>query len=199
MKKFIIIISIVLGSLCILGVSAYFIVKSFINQSSPTLSITYPSKTSYYVGEASDFSDLKVEIFDKKYIEIDDYTIEGFDSSKVCVNQKITITVDYKNQLYYGYFYVNINEIPKPNVSLVKIELSSLPNKIEYHIGEVFNPEGGILKLIYSDQSTKKINLLREYVSGFDSSKVNENLVLTITYQENGMVYTTTLNIKVVD
>lgn len=199
MKKAIIIISSIIGVLLIASLSLFLIFRNALNQTSPTLSITYPSKTSYYVGEAYNFDDLKVEIFDKEYIEIEDYTIEGFDSSKPVENQKITITVVYENKSYYGYFHVTIKEIPTINPSLSKISLSKLPDKLVYKVGEYFNPDGGVLSLIYSDDSIKKINLLRSYVTGFDSSKANEELVLTIRYEEKGVVFTTTFTVKVVE
>ena len=199
MKKVIIIISSIIGVLLIASISLFLIFRHTLNQTPPTLSITYPSKTSYYVGEAYDFSDLKVEIFDKEYIVIEDYTIEGFDSSKPVENQKITITVVYENKNYYGYFHVNIKEIPSVNPTLTEIALSKLPDKLEYKIGEYFNPDGGVLNLIYSDGSIKKVNLLRSYVVGFDSTQANEELVLTIQYQEKGVVFTTTFTVKVVE
>ena len=166
---------------------------------SPTLTVTYPVKTSYYVGDKPDFSDLKVQIYDKKYIEITDYEVAGFDSSKAVSEQKITITVIYKEKTYNAYFYVEIKAIPEPNPVLLRIELSSLPAKVEYKIGENFNPDGGIITLYYSNDSTKKINLLRSYVSGFDSSTSNDNLVLTVSYTELGVIYITTFSVRIVE
>lgn len=197
-EKVIIIISSIVGVLLVIGIAGFFILRNLISHSTPTLSITYPNKTLYYVGEAANFNDLKVQIFDEEYIEINDYQITGFDSSKAVESQKINITVLYEGNYYYGYFYVTIKEVPKPNPTLVEIVLSKMPNKIEYKIGESFNPDGGILNLVYSDGSLKKVNLLRSYVLGFDSTVPNDNLVLTITYEELGILYSTTFSVRVV-
>ena len=56
------------------------------------------------------------------------------------------------------------------------------PTKLTYNIGEALDVTGGVVNLVYSDQSTGSVPLTLDMCSGFDSSKAGTKTV-TVTYE----------------
>lgn len=77
------------------------------------------------------------------------------------------------------------------------LAIEMLPNRVEYYVGESFDPTGIRVQVITNAQSeTYFINDISKLTfSGFDSSVVNEAVPVTVSY--NG--FTTTFNVSVVE
>lgn len=93
-------------------------------------------------------------------------------------------------------FTVQIVALPTPVKTLSAVEVEILP-KTEYKVGESLDTSGGVLKLIYTDGSVYRIDLLNRFVSGFSSQEPNDALVLTVKYSENGVLVQTTYTVTV--
>lgn len=196
MKKIVkLIISIVVLSLIIVVV-ALFIKNQTNNQHSFLIVSKMPNKLTYYVNESLDTTGLEIKKISKKessIIPIEECVFDGFDSS--VANDQVTIYITY--QELQTSFNVRVIEKPVEEVSIKDIEMYQLPTKITYEIGDSFNSNGGVIKVNYTNEEYKLINLLSNYVYGFDSSKPNDNLVLTVKYKEKGKIYTTTFSVVI--
>lgn len=157
-----------------------------------------PTKIDYYVGEMANFTDIEVYLVysngSKEKVSYDELKFEGFDSSRAVDKQ--AIYVQYKEK-YYTKFYVFIHERIEIDYAVEKIVLTYLPFKTEYKVGELFDADGGVISIVYKDNHIEKVNLRNSYVYGFDSSKPNDNLVLTVKYKEKGKIYTTTFSVVI--
>src|SRR5690606_31605401 len=93
-----------------------------------------PAKTEYFVGEALDLAGLEVTGYytdnSSKALTITMDHMNGFDSTVPTVNQVITVTFEGKTAT----FTVNIIE-----PVLERIEITSLPDKTEYFVGETLD------------------------------------------------------------
>lgn len=61
------------------------------------------------------------------------------------------------------------------------IEIVQLPSKTNYNVGESLDISGMVIVKKYSNGNTEKVNVTSSQISGFDSSKPNNSLVLTVT------------------
>lgn len=84
--------------------------------------------------------------------------------------------------------------IPVPPIVLQSVTISSLPAKLEYRIGDTLDLDGGMLKLIYSNDSTAIVGMNREMITNFNSSTIGTKL-LTVNFE--GMI--TLFYVKVID
>ena len=79
-------------------------------------------------------------------------------------------------------------------VTLDSIEVTTPPTKTEYTAGEIFDPAGMVVTATYSDNSTAP-------VTGFTVSPAGAleegNTTITVTYTEEGVIKTATLDITV--
>ncbi|MBR5137095.1 MAG: bacterial Ig-like domain-containing protein [Clostridia bacterium] len=160
--------------------------------------LNMPNKTTYYVGESSDFFNLKLVMTMTNGGEItvngSECEITGFDSS-VPVDVQI-ITVKYKN--LSTTFNVSIKEIPaNPTGKYNNLTFKTLP-KTEYKKGEWLDARGGVLIVHYDDGTTREMELKDDYVYGFRSDKLGP-LELEVIYIENGVLCTTTYTITVTE
>lgn len=156
-----------------------------------------PYKIVYYCNESFNSEGLEVGAVTKKgkvlTISSNEYVLSNFDSSKP--NDNLIVYITY--QELQTSFNVRVIEKPVEEVSIKDIEMYQLPTKITYEIGDNFNSNGGVIKVNYTNEEYKLINLLSNYVYGFDSSKPNDNLVLTVKYKEKGKIYTTTFSVVI--
>lgn len=120
-----------------------------------------PNKTTYYQGELFDSTGLEVS---KTYNDgtsesTTDYELSGFDSSSAGT-KTITVTTSGKTTTF---------EISVSEASITAISVTTMPSKVNYHIGKEFDSTGIVVTATASDGSTIDVTKDCTY-SGFDSS-----------------------------
>lgn len=120
-----------------------------------------PNKTTYYQGELFDSTGLEVS---KTYNDgtsesTTDYELSGFDSSSAGT-KVITVTVSGKTATF---------EISVSEASITAISVTTMPSKVNYHIGKEFDSTGIVVTATASDVNTIDVAKDCTY-SGFDSS-----------------------------
>ena len=83
--------------------------------------------------------------------------------------------------------------------TIQSIAIDTLPSKTKYNVNDTLDVTGGKLKITRATGKAEKIDITKDMVSGFDSSKENTKLPLTISYTENGVTKTTTYTVSVED
>ena len=166
---------------------------------------TPPTKLHYYVGESAEFDGLTIKVcksngksYDVVYSEETKahFNFLGFDSSKPYEEQKIT--VEYGG--FSCYYYIVIKEIPKPAPVLVSISIDEMP-KTEYKVREWIDLSSGMLRLHYSDGSSKRTIIMPSYISGWDEAFEAGvgTYTLTVKYKEGGVLKSTTFDVTIVE
>lgn len=120
-----------------------------------------PDKTTYYQGELFDTTGLEVS---KTYSDgtleaIADYELSGFDSSSAGT-KTITVTASGKTATF---------EITVSEASITAISVTTMPSKVNYHIGKEFDSTGIVVTATTSDGNTIDVTKDCTY-SGFDSN-----------------------------
>lgn len=77
--------------------------------------------------------------------------------------------------------------------SLNRIEIKSEPSKKSYIVGEDINLDGAVLSAVYESGKEEDINITKEMIQGFDSSKAQDNII-TVNYLGKSAQFT--INIK---
>ena len=133
--------------------------------------------------EELDLSSMVVKAYysDKTSKTITDYTVSGYDSTKV---GKQTVTVHYLDMT--DTFDVTVAE-----GELSSIEIASNPSKTTYFTGEQLDTSGLSVKLNYANGSSKTITDGFD-VSGFDNQTVGTN-TLTVSYGGKTTTFTVTI------
>lgn len=81
--------------------------------------------------------------------------------------------------------------VPAYGAPAVKgISFSSTGHKTEYKVGEPLDVTGLTICVMYSDSTTKTVQVTESMVRGFDSSRAAERQTLTITYEGRTAEYT---------
>ena len=124
---------------------------------------------------------VKAYYSDKTSKTITDYTVSGYDSTKV---GKQTVTVHYLDMT--DTFDVTVAE-----GELSSIEIASNPSKTTYFTGEQLDTSGLSVKLNYANNSSKTITDGFD-VSGFDNQTVGTN-TLTVSYGGKTTTFTVTI------
>lgn len=141
-----------------------------------------PNKLTYKIGDTLDvtggvlvvtYSDGSVDT-----IAMQNAMIGGFNSKQAGT---MLLTVRYKS--FTNMFSVRVIDpnAPIETPTIVSVELTSLPLKLEYKIGQIIDVGGGILTVTFSNDSTSAIALQSSMVRDFDSSKAGMQWV-TIEY-----------------
>lgn len=120
-----------------------------------------PEKTTYYQGELFDSTGLEVS---KTYNDgtsesTTDYELSGFDSSSAGT-KTITVTASGKTTTF---------EISVSEASITVISVTTMPSKVNYHVGKEFDSTGIVVTATASDGNTIDVTKDCTY-SGFDSS-----------------------------
>lgn len=120
-----------------------------------------PEKTTYYQGELFDSTGLEIS---KTYSDgtletITDYELSDFDSSSAGT-KAITVTASGKTTTF---------EISVSEASIAAISVTTMPSKVNYHIGKEFDSTGIVVTATASDGNTIDVTKDCTY-SGFDSS-----------------------------
>jgi len=199
-RALIIIISIVSVILAIaLAVGIFFLVNDLHNKEVAGIQVgRLPDKVTYYCGETLDITGLKIYTFtnggDFTSVRLDECTITGFDSSAAVDSQ--TVTVKYKD--FTVTFMVAIKEEEPTIPMLESITMETLP-KTEYKVKEGLNSDGGVILCKYTDGTTKKVDLINEYVYGFRAAYLAGvgEYDITVKYSEDGVTATTTYKITI--
>ena len=120
-----------------------------------------PEKTRYYQGELFDATGLVVTqtYSDDTEEIITDYELSGFDSSSAGA-KVITVTASGKTTTF---------EISVSEASITSISVTTMPTKVNYHIGKEFDSTGIVVTATASDGSTIDVTKDCAY-SGFDSN-----------------------------
>ena len=172
-----------------------------------------PKKLHYFVGEEADYTGLAVRelknsgrsvetVYSEETAEA--FTVTGFDTSKPYDERKIT--VEYGG--FSCHFFITVEKIPKPAPVLEAIDFEKMPKTL-YKVGEKLNVIDGMLRLYYSDGTTKRDILINRYVSGWKEACSNPEVpylldipgtyTLTVRYAEDGIVKSVDYEITVTE
>ena len=183
-----------------------------------SLSITNPTKTTYFVGERLDLSGMIVYVNysdgSKLLVSNNSVVITGFNSSEEATNQVVTVTYVSVSAT----FTVNIvkregtqnppddnppdDNPPEVNPPVQKT-LSSIsvtpPTKRSYFIGDSLDTTGLAVVANYSDGTHTTISINDVSVSGFNSSSATSSQTVTVTYQNKTATFTVSISEKPVE
>ena len=107
-------------------------------------------------------------------------------------------TVISDDEIKYTFPHLKVFDGIYPAYSIVKaaepitMNISQLPNKINYFTDEDLNLSGGIVEIKYNTGKTEKIDLSKTSISGFDNTKAGKQ-TLIVSYLEKE----TTFDVKV--
>ena len=129
-----------------------------------TASITVskmPDKTTYYQKELFDKTGLEISETTStgETVSVTDYELSGFDSSSAGT-KTITVTASGKTTTF---------EITVSEASITAVSVTTMPAKVNYHIGKEFDSTGIVVTATASDGNTIDVTKDCTY-SGFDSS-----------------------------
>jgi hypothetical protein len=146
----------------------------------PVESITVaqpPAATSFKQGDDHNWDGLSVGVqFERDAVPgvtvkpgADALTITGYDKDKAGTQ---TITVDYYSKR--ATFAVTV-------VALDSITVASAPRNTEYYTGEEIDLTGLVVNGTWSDRSTARVNITRDNLSGYDTTR-GERQNVTVSY-----------------
>lgn len=120
-----------------------------------------PDKTTYYQKELFDKTGLEISgtTSTGETVSVTDYELSGFDSSSAGT-KTITVTTSGKTTTF---------EITVSEASITAISVTTMPTKVNYHIGKEFDSTGIVVTATASDGNTIDVTKDCTY-SGFDSS-----------------------------
>ncbi len=149
-------------------------------------------KTEYYVGDTLDTSALAVGLYSEtdflRYLDSDEYTVDGFDNTEA---GSLTLTVIYED--FTTTYQVTIKKLPAETPSYASLEIYKMPTKTQYKVGETLDVSGGILQLNYTNGTYDRVELLPLMTSGFSSETVG---MVTVRVDYVGMV--TYFNVEII-
>ncbi|HJJ10728.1 MAG TPA: bacterial Ig-like domain-containing protein [Clostridiaceae bacterium] len=172
------------------------------------ITITPPTKTTYNHGDSLDLTggeiNLTYEDGTSGTLDINKATITESDGSPLNMSpasygkeQKVdkTLKIEYSKDGQTGtvnYPITIINDIKS-------IAVHDPATKTTYNIGDTLDVTGLSILVTRAMGTTEVITVTPDMVTGFDSSKENTNLVLTISYTENGITKTANYTVSVTD
>ncbi len=175
------------------------------------VTITKPTKTEYNHGEQIDLTGGKITLTytdgTTKEEPITSATITEKDGGALNMNptiseygkdNKVSKTLTLKYTASNGIIGTTSYPITITN-TIQSVAIETLPTKVKYNVKETLDTTGGKLKITRATGTTEIIDITKEMISGFDSSKENTKLPLTISYTENGITKTTTFTVSVED
>ena len=175
------------------------------------VTITKPTKTEYNHGDQIDLTGGKITLTytdgTTKEEPITSATITEKDGGALNMNptiseygkdNKVSKTLTLKYTASNGIIGTTSYPITITN-TIQSVAIETLPTKVKYNVKETLDTTGGKLKITRATGTTEIIDITKEMISGFDSSKENTKLPLTISYTENGITKTTTFTVSVED
>ena len=166
------------------GVSQTVSYEKFVDKVLTGITVTkIPNKTTFYQGELFDSTGLEVsKTYNDETSEIiTDYELSGFDSSSAGT-KTITVTSSGKTTTF---------EITISEASITAISVTTMPSKVNYHIGKEFDSTGIVITATASDGNTIDVTKDSAY-SGFDSSSPKQ-CEMTATYGDFTCTFTVTI------
>ena len=175
------------------------------------VTITKPTKTEYSHGDQIDLTGGKITLTytdgTTKEEPITSATITEKDGGALNMNptiseygkdNKVSKTLTLKYTANNGIIGTTSYPITITN-TIQSVAIETLPTKVKYNVKETLDTTGGKLKITRATGEAETIDITKDMVSGFDSSKENTKLPLTISYTENGITKTTTFTVSVED
>ncbi|HBG32168.1 MAG: hypothetical protein A2084_03550 [Tenericutes bacterium GWC2_39_45] len=156
------------------------------------LSITsQPNKVIYEIGESLVLTGLVVTgLYSNStsaVIASSEYTVTGFNGN-VAGSQTITVTSGTKTAT----FTVVVSD-PDAEVTLLALQIATLPTAIVYDLGESLSLEGLVVNGLYSDGTSAVIPNASLVASGFNGS-VAGSQTITLTYMTKTAQFTVVVN-----
>ena len=200
-RRMTIIIAVALAVVTVCGLLAAFLIAPAIQASDTSIKFirvkNFP-KTTYTVGELASYDGLQVEAVlsngNKQDINLTECTIEGFSTENVTDSQ--TITIKYRE--YSCIYTISVTEGPKENITLTEVRLITLPEKLTFSLDDDFDITGATLLCIYSDETTKDVELLYQHIKEYEPTEVGE-YVITIIYEDEYGRATTTYTVTITE
>ena len=157
---------------------------------SKVVRLTFPINITYRI---------KLTHVQKSITTIDPKYLPDDIATKEYVDTEINKPKDYirLNDVVNGYTYIiqmrNGNLVSRCTIS--SIEVTTMPNVTEYYAGELFNPAGMVVTGVCEDSSVIEIT---NYTLPDNRLIIGEN-VITISYNEFGIDYTTTITVNAIE
>ena len=109
-----------------------------------------------------------------------------------------TAAGSYDSVVYCSVCKVELSRttVEVPQILAETIKLASAPTKVEYLKGEQLDVTGGKISVGYSDNTTDELDMLAEWVSGFDSKKIGTQQLM-VTFESVSSTLTTTFDVTV--
>lgn len=155
------------------GVSQMVSYEKFVDKVLTGITVTkMPNKTTFYQGELFDSTGLEISGIAStgETVSVTDYELSGFDSSSAGA-KTITVTASGKTTTF---------EITVSEASITAISVTTMPTKVNYHIGKEFDSAGIVVTATASDGNTIDVTKDCTY-SGFDSSSPKQSKI-TVHY-----------------
>ncbi len=156
------------------GVSQEIVYEKYSDITLTSISVSkMPDKTTYYQKELFDKTGLEISGIAStgETVNVTDYEISGFDSSSAGT-KIITVTASGKTTTF---------DITVSEASITAISVTTMPTKVNYHIGKEFDSTGIVVTAMTSDGNTVTLNSNQLEYSGFDSSSPKTNTI-TVFY-----------------
>ncbi len=139
----------------------------------------------YNVGEDLDLDGLVVKAVYTDGVEVNidltEATITGFDNTTVG-QQTITVTFGEASVT----FQVTVFD-PTAEVTLIGLELVSLPTKQIYAVDENFEDAGLEVQAVYSNATKETLTSTDWTITGFDSSAVAQEAALSVSFEDKSI------------
>ena len=154
-----------------------------------SISVTGPDTTEYDLGDDLDLTGLVVTANysdgSSREISSDAYTVSGYDAD-TAGKQEITVAYAGKTDTFTVTVKEESGTDPQEPV-LERIEVTTLPDKTEYKVGEELDLTGMVVTAYYSNHESEAVT---DYtVEGFDSSAAG-GVELTVRYGDKTTVFT---------
>lgn len=162
---------------------------------------SYPDKTVYNVGEPFNPVGTKIQVITKGqvetyFVDYNELTFEGFDSSEV--KDSVKITVSYKG--FTTSFNVKIREVETTAPVLERIEVYNFQTEYKLNIWNEGGPDtaGGKIRAYYSDGSVVEgIVLKTKYIPDYDQLTKPGKTSIIVRYNDGVTTVETTVEITV--
>lgn len=159
---------------------------------------TNPDKLTYYVGGATT-PDVTGIVVTATYsdnstgpLSAEEYTVGEVDTSTTGP-KRIKITAVAKNA--EGNAVETEYEVTVITAAVTGIEITTLPNKVQYIVGNSLDLSGLVVTASYNSGNSKTVELSELIITGFDSSAVADAQTITVSY--NG--FTDDFTIQIID
>ena len=162
-----------------------------------------PSRTEYEVGDRFDPSGIEVTaVYSNGDTEVLGADAEGltFSPEEFTEAGPQTVTVLYTagNITQTASVNVTVSEKAEEPAVLTGIEITTMPAKTEYEVGDSFDPEGMVVTASYDKKDPQEVDLNRLTFTPEVFSEAGEQTV-TVSYTEDGVTKETELQVTVTE